>query len=350
MKDFNLNDIEPLYINRPHLVIIGAGATLDTIPDGDKNKNKSPVMKGFFKELGLEYLLEDINLHTTSDNLEAIYSELYDRGDECKTVRENLENKIWNHYNKLELPDSPTKYDMLVLSLTKKDCIASFNWDPLLMQAYNRVKNYTDNLPEMLFLHGNVWAGYCEKCKLYGPTKRNCPKCNKPFTNSPLLYPVTHKDYSSNIFIKDQWNVFRYYLSKAAILTIYGYGAPKTDVDTIEIMKSAFSCYPDLHIFDSMEIIDKPGSDHDQLYDTWTYFIDKVKNHVSIYDSIYESTIANIPRRSVEVQFYSSMKGNWDAASSIKFDGTESWDDIESKISPFIRDEVSNKKGKLNMI
>lgn len=350
MTEFNLDEIEPLYIKRPHLVIIGAGATKDTILYGDKNKKVSPVMKGFLKELNLEYILDGIDVRTKSDNLEDIYSELFDRGEECKTVRENLENAIWEYYNNLELPDEPTKYDMLVLSLTKKDCIASFNWDPLLLQAYNRVSAYTKNLPEMLFLHGNVWAGYCEKCKQYGPTKINCPKCGKPFTKSPLLYPVSHKDYASNIFIKDQWNVFKDYMSRTAILTIYGYGAPESDNDAIEILKTAFTHYPVLHNFDSMEIIDKPGSDHSYIYDTWKNFINVVKGYVSIYDSIYESTIAKYPRRSVEVQYYRSMRGNWNAGSSIKFDGTESWGDIENKIAPLKRDEVENKNGKLKMI
>lgn len=331
MTNFDLNQIEPLYINRPHLVITGAGATLDAIPNGDKNGKKSPVMNGFIKSLNLEYLFEGINLHTKSDNLEDIYSELYDRGDECKTVRENLENAIWNHYNNLELPDEPTKYDLLVLSLTNKDCIASFNWDPLLIQAYNRVSSYTDNLPVMLFLHGNVGTGYCEKCKRLGSTKCVCDLCGKPYTKSPLLYPVKRKNYSSNILIKDQWNGLSSYLSRAAILTIYGYSAPSTDVDTINVLKNAFTKYPKLHEFDTIEIIDKPKCDHDKLLNTWAFFINKVRDHVTVYESIYGSTLAKYPRKTVEVQFNSFIKGNWKAGSSIKFDGTETWNDIKCR-------------------
>lgn len=55
-----------------------------------------------------------------------------------------------------ELPDSPTIYDFLVLSLTEKDLIVTFNWDPLLVQAICRVQRYTSNIPQVAFLHGNV--------------------------------------------------------------------------------------------------------------------------------------------------------------------------------------------------
>jgi hypothetical protein len=33
----------------------------------------------------------------------------------------------------LELPDHPTVYDHLLLSLRKKDAIFTFNWDPFLL-------------------------------------------------------------------------------------------------------------------------------------------------------------------------------------------------------------------------
>lgn len=64
-----------------------------------------------------------------------------------------------------ELPDEPTIYDFLVMSLTNKDLIATFNWDPFLVQAIGRIQKYTDNIPQVAFLHGNVAVGYCSDDK-----------------------------------------------------------------------------------------------------------------------------------------------------------------------------------------
>ena len=191
---------------RPHVVILGAGATIATIPNGDKNGNPCSVMHGFIHNLGLDTILATVKLNTKSENIEDIYSELYERGDECKAVREQLEEAIFSYLSRLELPAEITVYDEIILALTQKDMIATFNWDPLLIQAYNRARKLTTNLPKLTFLHGNVAAGYCERCGHFGALQRvKCDNCGAAYHRSPLLFPVKHKDYNSNPFIKQQW-------------------------------------------------------------------------------------------------------------------------------------------------
>ena len=102
-------------------------------------------MKGLIDKLNMSDVLGDITLQTKSDNLEDIYSELYSRSD-CENIVHELENRIYRYFASLELPDTPTIYDFLVLSLTEKDVIATFNWDPLLLQAYVRCNRFTSNL------------------------------------------------------------------------------------------------------------------------------------------------------------------------------------------------------------
>ena len=68
---------------RRHTVILGAGATIAAIPNGDKNGKKSSVMNGLIEKLQLQNILDGVKLKTNSDNLEDIYSELYSRA-ECK--------------------------------------------------------------------------------------------------------------------------------------------------------------------------------------------------------------------------------------------------------------------------
>ena len=150
-----------------HTVILGAGATIAAIPNGDKNGRKSSVMNGLIENLNLQEVLDGIELRTQSNNLEDIYSELHSR-PECRYATEELEKRLYQHFESLELTDEPTIYDLLILSLTEKDVIATFNWDPLLLQAYIRCYSITDNLPHILCLHGNVAMGYCEEHGEFG--------------------------------------------------------------------------------------------------------------------------------------------------------------------------------------
>lgn len=91
--------------------------------------------------------------------------ELDDRSKDeplCNDVKTELENVIRSYMSEFQLPDEPTIYDFLVMSLTNKDLIATFNWDPFLVQAIARAQQYTNNIPQVAFLHGNVAVGYPE--------------------------------------------------------------------------------------------------------------------------------------------------------------------------------------------
>ena len=133
-----------------HTVLLGAGATMAAIPNGDKNGKKSSVMNNLFSELGMDYILKNVDLHTSSKNLEDIYSELASR-PECKDVVQVIEKSLYDYFASLELPDYPTIYDYLILSLTGKDVIATFNWDPLLIQAYKRCYSYRFGIKSAAF-------------------------------------------------------------------------------------------------------------------------------------------------------------------------------------------------------
>ena len=65
--------------SRPHVVILGAGASCAAIPNGDKNGKKISAMNGFIEKMGLSNVISKLNVHTSSDNLEDIYTELDER-------------------------------------------------------------------------------------------------------------------------------------------------------------------------------------------------------------------------------------------------------------------------------
>jgi len=151
--------IKQIEMRNPHVAILGAGASYAAFPKGDKNGRKLPLMNNFVETLGIEELISRTGLAFSSTNFEDIYSEIHVR-PELGDIREELENTVYDYFQKMELPDEPTIYDHLVLSLRNKDFIATFNWDPFLVQAIRR-NGARFNLPRTLFLHGNVEVGYC---------------------------------------------------------------------------------------------------------------------------------------------------------------------------------------------
>ena len=74
MSPEEANEYQRLMKNRPHVVILGAGATMAAIPDGDKNGKKSSVMNGFIEALRMTEILKGIKLtrmfHKPSDPAE----------------------------------------------------------------------------------------------------------------------------------------------------------------------------------------------------------------------------------------------------------------------------------------
>lgn len=89
---------------RPHLFILGAGATKATLPFEDINGLKSPVMEDFLAITGLSNILKDAALRTTSKNIEDIYSELYE------TKNFELIDEIWLPLTFHQLPKNPMKH------------------------------------------------------------------------------------------------------------------------------------------------------------------------------------------------------------------------------------------------
>lgn len=321
--------------DKPHLVILGAGATMATIPNGDKNGRKSAVMDNFIEELGLQSIIQNICLTTKSNNLEDIYSELSEK-QEYVQERKELEKAIRNHFESLKLPDSPTIYDLLVLSLRRKDCIASFNWDDLLIQARQRVQKITDDLPNLLFLHGNVSMGGCLQCGHYGALYNKCAKCGKPFVSVPLLFPVRQKDYSSHPTINTQWLQFEEMIKRAGLLTIFGYNAPDTDVDAIHRMKNAFST--ESKFFHEIEVVDI--GDQSKIEKKWSYFGERAHWHFKVVvRSFFNTYLAEFPRRSIEGYYKRNLEGWW-GKPNIHFN--VGFDDLKKTVSPLIEAERQN--------
>lgn len=327
---------EKYYKDKPHVVILGAGASVATILKGDKNGRKISAMDGFLKNLGMSDIIENLNLKTKSQNLEDIYSELSE-DDKYKDIRNELDDRIRTDFNKFEISNYPTIYDMLLLSLRKKDLVATFNWDPLLLQAYQRVVKITDNLPQLAFLHGNVLVGYCEKDKRGGLLTDNCQICQKKFIPSRLLYPVKKKNYNQDTYTYSQWKTLKSYLKNAYQVTIFGYSAPKTDIEAIDMLKEAWGNIDDRSM-EEFEFIDIAKENH--LIKTWKDFVHT--HHYTYSNNFFDSTLAKFPRRTIESLFDRTQNCLW-LSSENPFKENMSFIELTQIVNKLILEEENNK-------
>lgn len=319
---------------RAHTVILGAGATMATIPNGDKNGKSSSVMNGMIKKLDMEDLLKNVKLETKSDNLEDIYSELHMKA-EYKNIVSELERRLYDYFSSLELPDSPTIYDYLVLSLTEKDVIATFNWDPLLIQAYVRCSSITDNLPHILCLHGNVNVGYCKKHAEFGTVDSVCPMCGKKLSPIKLLYPVKNKNYNKDEYIKSCWEAVNSIIERSYMLTIFGYSAPSSDLEAVELLKKAWGTKEKRQL-EEVSIIDIV--DERTVVNKWNDFIHT--HHYKYTNDFFESYLGMFPRRSCETVF-SMYSFNIPADGNKGFHNGMSWEEIYALID-VLKEEEEN--------
>ncbi|BAO55232.1 hypothetical protein [Nonlabens marinus] len=290
----------------PHLVLLGAGASLASFPNGDKNGVKLPLMNSLVDKLDLHQFIPKQYENLTSD-FEKLYSKLAN-DNSLMLAKTSIDKKVYEYFYDMEIPDKPTLYDYLILSLRKKDLIATFNWDPLLLKTMRRHSSI-ENLPNVAFLHGNVAVGVCNTCNIKG-FKYNiiCHRCRKPYSDMKLLYPVEKKNYSSNASINDEWQMLRAYFKISLYVTIFGYSAPVSDIDAKKLMLDA-SMENKSRNFYELEIIDIKSEE--EIEDIWYDFIHS--HHYSVIKNLKESYLWHHPRRSTDAFFDAYlMNSPWD--------------------------------------
>lgn len=297
------SEIKDTSIERPHVFILGAGASRAAFPNGDKHGKIIPLMNELVEVVGLGDLVKGCGIEAPYDDFESIYSKI-ESDLKLKNLKEQIALKVFDYFSNLELPEKPTLYDHLVLSLRPKDVIATFNWDPFLWNAVERNIGFMNGKPpSILFLHGSVSIAKCESCKKVFPRyPSQCQECEKEKSEIPILYPVTKKDYQSDAAIKAHWRNLEENLQKAYILTVFGYSAPKTDVEAIDLLKKGWGD-PEKRNLEQVELIDIQNKKI--LRKNWEDFIHS--HHFDIIENFYDSWAANHPRRSCEAFFAETM-------------------------------------------
>jgi hypothetical protein len=244
-------------------------------------------------------LLAEAGVTGPDTNFEAAYARL--RAEGQNGLADKIDVEVRAYFSAIEIVDQPTIYDHLLLSLRPKDLIATFNWDPLLVQSHHRlIEAGARDLPDMVFLHGNVAVGACTDHHKQGDLCASCPTCGRPLEPVPLLYPVTEKNYEADAFISYAWSDLRAALADACIVTIFGYSAPVSDVAAIGEFKRAWG-RADEREFEQFELIIRPGADHNAAERTWDDFL--FSHHFDVFEDFYDSAAATHPRRSAENYF-----------------------------------------------
>jgi len=290
-------------------------------------------MADLIDALGLEPRLESAGVFMEGENFEQLYSRLV-RGGQHRSLVGDLKREIYRYFESLELPAEPTVYDHLVLGLRPKDVIASFNWDPFLIQAVQRCRRFAAP-PRVLHLHGNVAMGSCSthsKIRI-GLRRGTCPECGGMFGDSPLLYPVGKKDYPRHPVIDGSWQHLRVAMRECFILTIFGYGAPASDVAACNLLRSGWGD-SESRVIKQTEIIDIRSED--DLWRTWDPFI--ARDHVTFHRSFYDSVVAQFPRRSVEAMVGALI--DLDAPAPFPLQLAASLNGLETQISRLVCQEV----------
>jgi hypothetical protein len=299
------DEIADARMQRPHVAILGAGANLAAFPNGDRLGRRLPLMNNFVNVVGLQPVLTAYGLNgRAAENFEDLYSDL--RGETAHTSAvAAIEAHVHDYFAGMQLPDDATIYDRIVLSLRPKDVIATFNWDPFLFDACCR-NHHRAPMPRLIFLHGSVAVGYCTAHRRKGPRASACPECGKRFEASRLLYPIGKKDYASDPFIEAEWRGLRGALASAFAITIFGYGAPTSDVEAVALMKEAWGDTEEREL-EQTEIIDI--RDEDDLTATWDPFIHT--HHYDIRSAFSESWIAQHPRRTCEALWAQNLEARF---------------------------------------
>jgi hypothetical protein len=119
------------------------------------------------------------------------------------------------------------------------------------------------------------------------------------FEPTKLLYPVEQKDYTDDEFINMEWDRVKYWLSKdsgTVRATIFGYGAPVSDVEAVSLLNNAWGT-PDDRAMEQFEIIDVVPEE--ELRKRWNGFIHS--HHYDVTNSYFGSSLAHNQGEQVKV-------------------------------------------------
>ena len=120
-----------------------------------------------------------------------------------------------------------------------------------------------------------------------------------------MLYPIEKKNYfDGNSYTASSWKDAEDEFSKAFTITIFGYSAPTSDIEAVEILKKSW-LEKSNRKFEHVKVIDTLESE--TLYERWKAFTPTL--HLKPVSSFEESRLWSWPRRSCEALLFPMSQG-----------------------------------------
>ena len=288
----------------PHVVVLGAGASRAALPDGDGRGVPVPLMTDLDVVAGNGWRSLVWEARVPRATFEARFAWLKQDGRFDDRLSE-VEAGLAEHFARMTLPGAPTTYDHLLLGMRGQDTIATFNWDPFLLQTYQRhVRRFgSSRLPDVRFLRGSVVYATCEEHDVLGVVGAHCVECGRALRNVPPVYPTERKDYVSDPLLRREWDVVLRRLRNSFQLTIFGYSGPGTDAEARQLMRQAWA--PGPRRADHLEVLDLVG--RAELERRWRELIPY--SHLLAHTTWDQCSIARWPRRTMEWKQKVSLYG-----------------------------------------
>src|SRR3989304_6856193 len=85
---------------RPHLVILGAGASRAAFPNGERHGRRLPLMADFAEIVPVGPILESTGIDWRRKNFEEVYSLLSENSDH-RSVQNELEEAVLKYFSDL---------------------------------------------------------------------------------------------------------------------------------------------------------------------------------------------------------------------------------------------------------
>jgi hypothetical protein len=278
-----------------------------------------------------------------SEDFERAYSLASGRED-LEALREEMEDAVESYFRTLELPSTPTIYDYLIRSLRRQDIIATFNWDPFLEQAIQRVPDHLqEQIPGHAYLHGTVALNECASCHRLFSWTVTCPRCGGASEPQRLLYPVENKDYAVTPGVKEAWSNLDRGLNGAYMLSIFGYSGPATDQEAVEMFtrkwrSSAIASMGDISFINTC--------DRAAIEASWSGMLARLPDgrvHWNRFPNYWSTRIARFPRRSCEESYQRNILLDcWEAT---PYPDCASLEELDSCFEHLLSHEGSHDNG-----
>ncbi|HEL1074070.1 TPA: hypothetical protein TVE92_001924, partial [Streptococcus equi subsp. zooepidemicus] len=140
----------------------------------------------------------------------------------------------------------------------------------------------------------------------------------------------------SDKYINWCWRALEFFIDNSYMLTIFGYSAPKSDVEAVNLMKKAWGTIEDRQL-EEVSVIDIV--DEESMLNTWSDFIHT--HHYRYSNSFFDSYLAKFPRRTCETVF-ATFSLNVPSDGNRGFKENFDWEDIKEYIADMLVEEMGH--------